>query len=140
MDGSNPNSFFYFINIFLYLSFGSILNSIFTRIGQSLFINGTYQNVIILRSNALGNTRNDTCLVFFSCNNLRASMPYRCMLKKQDVLLSCRQSVFYYFGDRGPAGPAVQNNYVELCAIFLFTLPLVGIYATPVGAKMALEL
>ena len=42
VDGSNPNLLFYFINIFpLYLSFGSILNSIFTRIGQILFINGT---------------------------------------------------------------------------------------------------
>ena len=46
----------------------------------------------------------------------------------------------YYFGDRGPTGPAVQNNYVEPCALFLFTLPLVGIYATPAGAKMSLEL
>ena len=47
---------------------------------------------------------------------------------------------FYYFGDRGPTGPAVQNNYVEPCALFLFTLPLVGIYATPAGAKMSREL
>ena len=42
--------------------------------------------------------------------------------------------IFIILVTAGPQGPAVQNNYVELCALFLFTLPLVGIYATPVGA------